>query len=116
MSRVLFPISSLLGVVAGIIVDWVGILILVQIMSDPLTEAEATLYKAIFTLIALGGIVTAAAVSAKLASWWSQPLAASLLLALFLCGLAYGFLARPVSLMNDCHVGLAWPVSAVNCD
>jgi multisubunit Na+/H+ antiporter MnhE subunit len=118
MDRILAPIAiGFVGLVVGIVLDWVGIFLLVQTMDDSLTGADVTIYQLFFGLITAVGVLAAGLSSLGLASWWRYSPAGSLFAALLLCGLIYAILAAPVSVMNDCAVGLAWPVTSIGgCD
>jgi len=117
MNRILVPIAiGIVGVSIGIAFDWLGIFLLVQAMDDSLTGADATTYQVVFGLIAAVGVLAAGVSSIVLASWSRYSPAGSLVVAFLLCGLVYGLLATPVSVVNDCAVGISWPVSVGGCD
>jgi hypothetical protein len=67
-------------------------------------------------LIAPGAAAAVAALLSGLLHLRGQWLLGSVAIALFLYGLTLGLSARPISVGNECEVGVAWPVSVPGCD
>jgi len=110
--------SALRGLVAGTIgitLAYIGDIVLASLMegssSDPGWEMT---FKVALSVVALGGLVVAAFLSSRFGQRGHLVLSVVLALAVTVAG--YSLLSRPLSVMNECTTGIAFPIGVPGCD
>ncbi len=85
-------------------------------MTTSINGKGVVVFEGLFSLMILLGIVSAASFPLLFTKLKGLELFASLFQAIFLYGLTLTLIAPSLSVMNDCAVGIAFPLSVVGCD